>query len=134
MLRLWSNGAYGRLRSMRTVWSSMTSVPAYASPPSSAGRVLGLGVRVDDVVEVRLDGGGVEGRAVVEGDALLELEGVLEAVVGDLPRVGQPRLEAAVRVLDDQGVEGVPEDERRDIGGGRVEVELATRDRSRWPP
>ena len=43
----------------------------------------------EDVVEVELDGGAVEGRAVVEGDALAQREAERLAAVG--ARLGGPR-------------------------------------------
>jgi hypothetical protein len=50
-------------------------------------------VLVEHAVEVELHRLGVEGRAVVEGDAVAQLEGVDGAVLADLPALGQRRLD-----------------------------------------
>ena len=62
----------------------------------------------EELVEVGLDGGGVELVAVVEGDAVAELERVGEPVGGRLPRRGQPRQVAALVVVGEQRLEAVP--------------------------
>ena len=60
---------------------------------------------IDDAIEVRLDGLGVERLAIGEGDVVTQDEGVLGAVVGHRPLLGQPGGERAVILLEDQGVE-----------------------------
>src|SRR5262249_10488097 len=59
---------------------------------------------IDDAVEVELDGVGVERRAVVEGEALAEVEGVLQSVRGDVPTLGQHALDVLVRTDGGQRV------------------------------
>ena len=52
---------------------------------------LQLVVGIGDAIEIGLDRGGIEVRAVVKLDALLELDGVGETVLGDLVALGEDR-------------------------------------------
>ena len=62
-------------------------------------------------VEVEAHGLGVERRAVVEGDALFEGEGVGHAVFGRLPRLGEERCRVGGAGLDaDETLEDLPGD------------------------
>ena len=76
----------------------------------------GLGGGVHDLVEVRDHRVGVERLPVVEAHALLEGEVVDQAVLGDLPRLGEPGHDAAVGPHRDQGVEVLA----GDVGLGHV--------------
>ena len=62
------------------------------------GRVVGVGV----VLEVARCGIGVEGGAVLAGDPVFDLEGDGPPVVGDVPRLSEPRDELAVLVGVDE--------------------------------
>ena len=51
--------------------------------------------------------GGIEGIAVVEGDALAQVEGVGQAVLGDIPAFGQAGDDLAVFIVQAQALEDV---------------------------
>ena len=75
---------------------------------------------------------GRHGRAVVEGHAVAEIERVGHPVVGDVPALGEPRLEVGlVRRWPDQILPpGAPHGDRRVVvAGGRVEVLRVVDDR-----
>ena len=84
--------------------------------------LLRFGLRVNDAVQVELHRLGVEEGAVVELDILTKVEGVGQAVVGDLPGLGQARHELAVQVLPDQGVVDAGQGDAQLRGGIDVKV------------
>ena len=62
--------------------------------------------------------GGVEGVAVVEGDALAQMEGVGQAVLGDVPALGQAGDDFAVFVVQAEALEDVVHNGLGVRGGG----------------
>ena len=82
---------------------------------------------IDDAVEVRLDRGGVERFAVVEGHVVAQGEHVLGAVVLDLPLRRQPRREGAVGLLEHQRVEHGALHHRRHVELARLRVHVPGR-------
>ncbi len=83
---------------------------------------------VDDAIEVGLHRGGVEGGAVVEGHIGAQAEEVARAAVLDVPRLGQPRRERPVGLLEHQRVEHGALHHRGDVELAGLRVHLAGRE------
>ena len=84
-------------------------------------------VGLDHPVEGELDRLGVERRAVVEGHALLQREGVGEAVGGHLPALGQARDDLAFVRHPDQRLADVERDADRGVEVGHARIEVAVK-------
>ena len=111
-----SNAPKGYFVTMRTVRSSTASTRSIMSKRTQA---LVIGHRVQHAREVAADGLGVERCAVVEADALAEVERPRDAVGRHLPALGQARHDLHVVVEADQGLVH-HHDDLIGLGVGRV--------------